>query len=131
MTVRTTIFELDRHGTVQPRVDTSPAFEPFEEFDGKPLTGVRLHEIATRGDIELQLVEIAARGQFAMHSSPKLAFCHIVGGAGKLGLPDGRELDYRGPETYVFLPETLHDWHDVAEDTLLAVATVPDQGSGR
>lgn len=131
MTVRTTIFELDDDGAVQPRADESPAFEPFTEFDGEPLHGVQLHEIAQRGEIELQLIEIAAGGEFAMHSSPKLAFCHIVRGAGKLGLPDGRELGYRGPETYVFLPGTLHDWHEVTEDTLLAVAIVPDAGLSR
>jgi len=35
-------------------------------------------------------------------------------------------VQYRGPETFVFHPGTLHDWHDVTEDTLLAVAIVPD-----
>lgn len=129
--MRVTIFELDENGTVRPRIDSAPAFEPFTEFDGEPLHGVRLHEIAQRGDIESQLVEIAAGGKFAMHSSPKLAFCHIVRGAGKLGLPDGSDLDYRGPETYVFLPNTLHDWHEVTEDTLLAVAIVPDSEESR
>lgn len=129
--MRTTIFELDEKGAVRPRANDSPAFVPFTEFNGEPLHKVRLHEIGQRGDIELQLVEISSGGHFAMHSSPKLAFCHIVRGAGRLGLPDGRDVDYRGPETYVFLPDTLHDWHDVIEDTLLAVAIVPDSGVNR
>jgi quercetin dioxygenase-like cupin family protein len=124
--MRTTIFQLDQRGAVQPAVDEVPAFDAFETFDGRPLERVHLHQIATRGDIELQHVRIAAGGHFVMHSSPKLAFCHIIAGEGKLGLPDGRSLPYRGPETYVFLPDTLHDWHDVTVDTLLAVAIVPD-----
>jgi hypothetical protein len=55
-----------------------------------------------------------------------LAFCQIVRGRGRLGLPDGRSLAYEGPELYVFLPDTLHDWHDVEEDTLLAVCLVAE-----
>lgn len=125
--MKVTVFDLGPDGNVVPSVDERPLFDPFEEFDGKPLDSVQLHEIETRGDIELQLVHIAAGGHFAMHSSPKLAFCHVVTGAGRLGLPDGRELTYKGPETYVFHPDTLHDWHDVTADTLLAVAIVPDQ----
>lgn len=124
--MRVTVFDLVDEQVV-PNVDEHPVFEPFEQFAGKPLDGVRLHEIETRGDIELQLVEIAAGGHFAMHSSPRLAFCHVVRGAGKLGLPNGRALGYHGPETYVFHHDTPHNWHDVTEDTLLAVAIVPDR----
>lgn len=124
--MRTTIFDLGADGQVHVRVDEEPTFVPQSEFDGAPLVGVRLHELENRGDIELQLVEIAAGGHYVMHSSPKLAFCHIVRGSGHLGLPDGTSLAYEGPETYVFHPDTRHDWHDVRADTLLAVAIVPD-----
>lgn len=126
--MKTTIFQLDQDGEVRPIVDATPTFAAFESFEGEPLDGVHLHEIVTRGEIELQHVRIAAGGHFVMHSSPKLAFCHIVEGEGKLGLPDGRALSYRGPETYVFLPDTCHDWHEVTFDTLLAVALMPDGG---
>lgn len=121
--MRTTVFEL-ADGSVQARVTESPSWEPFEQFDGKPLEHVRLVELLREAHAELQLVEIAAGGRFAMHSSPMLAFCQIVRGRGRLGLPDGRSLAYEGPELYVFLPGTLHDWHDVEEDTLLAVCLV-------
>jgi len=124
--MRTTVFDLDAEGTVVADVRDDPTFAALEAWEGGPLDRVRLHVIEVRGPTELQLVEIAAGGSFVMHSSPKLAFCHIVRGRGVLGLPDGRDLAYWGPETYVFHPHTLHDWHDVAEDTLLAVAIVPD-----
>jgi quercetin dioxygenase-like cupin family protein len=123
--VRTTIFTLvgDR---VETTVNATPEWRPFEEFDGKPLDRVRLVELVTESSAEVQLVEIAARGSFAMHSSPKIAFCQVVRGKGKLGLPDGRELAYEGPELYVFLPNTLHDWHEIERDTLLSVCLVDD-----
>ena len=124
--MRTTIVTLSAAGVPVPVVDPEPTFSAFEEWDSAPLHGVRLHEIETRGAIELQLVEIAAGGEFVMHSSPKLAFCHVVRGAGLLGFPDGSAQAYRGPETFVFHPGTPHDWHDVLEDTLLAVAIMPD-----
>lgn len=106
--------------------DLEPALVPEAEWAGQPLHRVSIHHIEDRGPIELQLVEIRAGGAYPMHSSPKLAFCHIVYGAGTLGLPDGREVSYRGPETYVFHPHALHDWHSITEDTLLAVAIIPD-----
>lgn len=127
--MKTTVFEL-ADGSVQARVTESPSWEPFEEFDGKPLERVRLVELLREAHAEVQLVEIAAGGRFAMHSSPMLAFCQIVRGRGRLGLPDGSSLAYEGPELYVFLPGTLHDWHDVEEDTLLAVCLVDEAEPG-
>lgn len=121
--MRTTIFEL-RSGQVTTNVQDDPAWQPFEEYDGKPLERVRVQDLVEPLGALVQLVEIAAGGRFAMHSSPDLAFCQVVRGRGKLGLPDGRELDYLAPELYVFLPGTLHDWHDVEEDTLLSVCLV-------
>jgi quercetin dioxygenase-like cupin family protein len=121
--VQTTIFTLvgDRIDTT---VNATPEWKPFDEFEGKPLDRVRLVELLTASSAEVQLVEIAAGGRFAMHSSPKMAFCQVVRGKGKLGLPDGRELAYEGPELYVFLPNTLHDWHDIERDTLLSVCLI-------
>ncbi|MGH2429788.1 MAG: hypothetical protein ACRDGV_13080 [Candidatus Limnocylindria bacterium] len=122
--MRVTVFGIDG-GEVSADVREAPELDPVPDLDGRPLRGVRVHRIEDRGEVELQLVEIAAGGGYVMHSSPKLAFCHIVRGRGKLGLPSGRALAYAGPETYVFHPGTLHDWHDIEEDTLLAVAIVP------
>jgi quercetin dioxygenase-like cupin family protein len=121
--MRTTVFELD-DGRVAPRVSESPPWQPFEEYDGKPLERVRVWDIAEPPGGLLQLVEIRAGGHFAMHSSPDVAFCQVVRGRGRLGLPEGRELAYEAPELYVFLPGTLHDWHAIEEDTLLSVCLV-------
>jgi quercetin dioxygenase-like cupin family protein len=121
--MKTTVFEL-RSGGVVTDVREEPDWQPFEEYDGKPLERVRVQDLIEPPGALIQLVEIAAGGSFAMHSSPDVAFCQIVRGRGRLGLPDGRELEYRAPELYVFLPGTLHDWHAVEENTLLSVCLV-------
>jgi quercetin dioxygenase-like cupin family protein len=121
--MRVTTFT-DEGGQVATRVTASPAWEPFEEYDGKPLEGVRLVVVERHALGEIQLVEIAAGGRFAMHASPDVAFCQVVAGRGRLGLPDGTEVPYQAPELYVFHPGALHDWHDVEEDTLLSVCLV-------
>jgi quercetin dioxygenase-like cupin family protein len=121
--VRTTVFEyLD--GEVKVTATQRPEWKPLAEYDGKPLERVRDVDLLETPQATMQLVEIRAGGSFAMHSSPHLAFCQIVRGRGQLGLPGGKELAYSGPELYVFLPETLHDWHDIEEDTLLSVCIV-------
>jgi quercetin dioxygenase-like cupin family protein len=124
--MRTSVFELS-DGMVSPAVTERPSWEPFEEYDGKPLKQVGLVEVIEFPHGAIQLVEIRAGGSFAMHSSPDVAFCQIVRGRGKLGLPDGTEINYDGPELFVFLPDTLHDWHDIEEDTLLSVCLVSQE----
>jgi quercetin dioxygenase-like cupin family protein len=121
--MKTTIFDLE-NGSVEARVEESPRLEPLREYDGKPLQGVRVRDLIEPPGALVQLVEIAAGGHFAMHSSPDVAFCQVVRGRGTLGLPDGRELAYEAPELYVFLPGTLHDWRAIEEDTLLSVCLV-------
>ncbi|MGH9243751.1 MAG: hypothetical protein ACRD29_05420 [Acidimicrobiales bacterium] len=121
--MRVTIFGT-ADGGVTAAVTAEPLWRPFDEYDGKPLRGVRLVEVRSLTHGDVQLVHIAAGGHFAMHTSPDAALCQIVRGRGRLGLPDGTELAYEGPELYVFLPGSLHDWHDVEEDTLLAVCLV-------
>lgn len=128
--MRVTTFTV-RSGTVQPTIDDEPAWQPFDEFDGKPLEHVSLVEVGQTAEAELQLVRIAAGGHFAMHASPDIAFCQIIEGAGTLRLPDGRELTYRGPELYVFEPHTLHEWVAVTHDTLLSVCLVRRAGGDR
>jgi quercetin dioxygenase-like cupin family protein len=125
--MKTTVFEL-RSGAVVTDARDEPDWQPFEEYDGKPLERVSVQDLLEPPGALIQLVEIAAGGSFAMHSSPDVAFCQIVRGRGRLGLPDGRELEYRAPELYVFLPGTLHDWHAVEEDTLLSVCLVRQSG---
>lgn len=121
--MRTTIFDVEGDSAVF-RVDESPSWEPFDEYDGKPLKGVRLVKVLDFPGGEIQLVEIMAGGQFAMHTSPDVAHCQIVRGKGSLGLPDGSDVPYEAPELYVFLPGSLHSWHDIEEDTLLSVCLV-------
>lgn len=121
--MRTTVFDTDQDSVIT-QVEESPPWEPFEEYDGKPLNRVRLVELIEFPGGEIQLVEIKSGGHFAMHTSPDVAHCQIVRGMGKLGLPDGREISYEGPELYVFFPGSLHDWHDIEEDTLLSVCLV-------
>jgi quercetin dioxygenase-like cupin family protein len=118
--MRVTTFR-DEGDQVGVSVSASPVWEPFEEYDGKPLEGVRLEVVERLPLGEIQLVEIAAGGRFAMHASSDIAFCQVVRGRGKLGLPDGTELAYQGPELYVFHPGALHDWHVVVKATLLSV----------
>ena len=125
--MRQTVFEL-RSGAVVTDVRDQPEWQPFEEYDGKRLERVRVQDLVDPPGALIQLVEIAAGGSFAMHSSPDVAFCQVVRGRGRLGLPDGRALDYEGPELYIFLPGTLHDWHEVEEDTLLSVCLVRQSG---
>lgn len=125
--MRTTIFRLEND--VVPEVTETPKWAPFEEYNGTPLDRVSLFELLAVPGAEIQLVAIKAGGAFAMHSSPDVAFCQVVRGRGFLGLPDGTELSYEGPELYVFLPGTEHDWHAIAEDTVLSVCLVK-QGSG-
>jgi quercetin dioxygenase-like cupin family protein len=122
--MRTTTFTVE--GTAVTHSTREPEWEPFEIYDGHPLRGVRLYEIDSVAGADLQLVEIAAGGHFAMHTSSDVAFCQVVRGRGKLGLPGDRELSYEGPELYVFHPGSLHDWHDVESDTLLSVCLVKE-----
>jgi quercetin dioxygenase-like cupin family protein len=121
--MRVTTFTA-RGDEVDAQVSSEPAWQPFDQYDGKPLVGVRLVAVEQLPLGEIQLVQIAPGGRFAMHTSPDIAFCQVVRGRGKLGLPDGRELAYEGPELYVFHPGSLHDWHDVEEETLLSVCLV-------
>ena len=121
MRVTTFTDQGDRTGV---RVSASPAWEPLDTYDGKPLEGVRLVVVERLALGEIQLVEITAGGRFAMHASPDVAFCQVVRGRGKLGLPGGTEVAYQAPELYVFHPGALHDWHDVEEATLLSVCLV-------
>jgi quercetin dioxygenase-like cupin family protein len=127
--MKTTVFRLDGD-RVDFDVAEAPAWQPLREYSGKPLERVQAVDLAAPPGALVQLVSIGAGGSFAMHSSPDVAFCQIVRGRGHLGLPDGRALAYEGPELYVFLPGTLHDWHGIEEDTLLSVCLVR-QRAGR
>ena len=80
-----------------------------------------LHESANG---TMLLIRMRAPGGYPMHAGGDFAFCQVVEGRGKVGLPDGRTVSFNGPELYIFEPGTTHDWHDITEDTLLAICLV-------
>lgn len=121
--MRVTVFDLDGEEVVYRQAER-PAWMPFEEWEGEKLTEVELVEVVDHEEAALQLVRIRAGGHFVMHTTPDIAHCQIVEGKGTLRLPDGDELRFEGPELYVFLPNTLHEWRDIEEDTLLSVCIV-------
>lgn len=121
--MKTTIFDVDVE-QVTAQVIEDPEWQRFDEYQGKILSNVRLFEILTVPGAEFQMVNIAAGGHFAMHTSPDVAFCQVVRGRGTLVLPEEQMIAYQAPELFVFLPGSLHEWRDIHEDTLLAVCLV-------
>jgi quercetin dioxygenase-like cupin family protein len=120
--VQTTIWRLT-DGSVDPQVADGLAWQP-STFEGEPVPGVEdvvLHE-SPNGT--MLLIRMRAPGGYPMHAGQDFAFCQVVEGRGKVGLPDGRTVSFNGPELYIFEPGTTHDWHDLAEDTLLAICLV-------
>jgi quercetin dioxygenase-like cupin family protein len=122
--MRTTIFTPAADGSVSYDTRENPAWEPLAEYEGRPLKDVRVVNLTRVRHGEVQLFEFKAGGHFVMHASPDVAHCQIVRGRGMLGLPDGTEIPYQGPELYVFRPGALHDWHSIEEDTILSVCLV-------
>ena len=121
--MRTSIFRL-HGGEIYVQVSTTPAWKP-SEFEGEPVPGVEDTEVhASPGGTSL-LIRLSAASGYPMHSGPFYAHCQVVSGRGSVGLPDGRKVDYVGPELYVFEPGTMHDWHDITEDTVLSICLVP------
>jgi len=121
--MRTTIFEIEGSQVALRRRETLD-WEPFDEYDGQPLKAVELIELEQVPNAELQLVRIRTGGHFLMHTSPDVAYCQIIEGRGTLNLPGERTVSYAGPELYVFMPGSLHEWRDIEEDTLLSVCLV-------
>ena len=71
------------------------------------------------------LYRIPAGCSVPIHSGPGYAaMCRLLPAAGSWFSPGGREVDYHGPEIFMFEPGALHGWHDVIEDTLLTVCEV-------
>lgn len=122
--MRVTVFDLKGDDVIHRRTER-PQWAAYEEWQGEKLTGVELVNVVERDEAVLQLVRIGAGGHFVMHAAPAIAHCQILSGKGTLAVPDGGELRYEGPELYVFLPDTLHEWKDIEEDTLLSVCIVP------
>lgn len=83
---------------------------PFDRFDGIPLGGVWVHEIAIgAAGIELRFVEIRAGGDFAMNraqASPSVILCVVLDPP---FVPGGRGIACRGPRPKCLskIPNTL------------------------
>lgn len=68
---------------------------------------------------------IPAGHHFPLHTSPeRFSVAHVVTGKGVLTLPGDQRIPFTAPETFIFEPNTLHGWHDITEDTLLAICNV-------
>lgn len=121
--MKATIFGVE-DSRVAREVIPEPDWKKFSSYDGKTLELVDVVELRSVQNAELQMVRIRRGGHFAMHASPDVAFCQIVAGRGSLILPGDQIVEYKGPELYVFMPGSLHEWSDIQEDTLLSVCLV-------
>lgn len=115
--MRTTIFNL---------VDGHVEFEisevsPWGDPDEFGQVAAELHRSPNGTSV---LYRIPAGCTVPIHTGPGYALCQIISGQGKLVLPSGRQIDYHGPELFIFEPGALHGWRDVVEDTLLTVCEV-------
>lgn len=115
--VRTTIFKL---------VDGHVAFEgsavpDWAEPDEFGQTAAELHR-SPNGTSMLYRLPVGC--SVPIHAGPNYDYCQIVTGRGTLILPGGREIDYYGPELFIFEPGALHGWAGVVEETLLSVCHV-------
>src|SRR3954466_6163389 len=117
--MQTTVFRLSGDDVKADVADASGWREA--EFEGAAVPGVEQIELHTSSNGTMLLIRMHAGHSFPMHSGPDFAFCQIVSGRGSLGLPDGSTMSYTGPELFIFEPGTLHDWHGISEDTLLAI----------
>lgn len=115
--MRTTIFSVV-DGQVESRVSAVPPWAEPDEF------GQVAAELHRSPNCTSTLYRIPAGCSVPIHSGPGFALCQIVSGRGKLVLPNGDAVDYHGPELFLLEPGALHGWHDVVEDTLLAVCEV-------
>jgi quercetin dioxygenase-like cupin family protein len=111
-----------REGRVEASAD-DPVAQPLEEFQGETITGFALVDRPLAG-ATVQLAEIEVGGGLIMHSGPLLTICQVVSGRGTLGLPDGGDWPFDGPELFVFEPDTLHSWHSIEAATTLSIVIV-------
>jgi quercetin dioxygenase-like cupin family protein len=115
--VRTTIFTLT-DGKVEFQMSSVP---PWAEPDEFGQVAAELHRSPNGAST---LYRIPAGCSVPIHSGPGYALCQIMAGRGKLLIPSGEEIDYHGPELFIFEPGALHGWRHVTEDTLLTVCEV-------
>jgi quercetin dioxygenase-like cupin family protein len=115
--MRTTIFSLV-DGNVEFQIAEVPPWADADEF------GQVAAELHYSPNGTSMLYRIPAGCSVPIHAGPGYGLCQIITGRGKLVLPSGQEIDYHGPELFIFELGALHGWRDVVEDTLLTVCEV-------
>jgi quercetin dioxygenase-like cupin family protein len=115
--MRTTVFTMAEGEVTVSRSDAPPWADP----DDNGQVAAEVHR-SPNGTTVFYHIPIGC--SVPVHAGPNYSVCQIVTGRGKLVLPSGQEIDYQGPELYVFEPGALHGWRDVVEDTMLTVADV-------
>jgi quercetin dioxygenase-like cupin family protein len=115
--MQTTVFSL-ADGRVKFQQSRVPSWSGLDEHGGTSAVVYRLPNATGN------LHRIPAGTSVPIHTGPEHGFCQIVTGRGTLVLPSGEEIQYHGPELFIFEPGTLHGWKDVVEDTLLLVCQV-------
>lgn len=117
LTVKTTIFSLNQ-GHVEFQSSEVPR---WAEPDAFGQSAAEVHRSPNGTGV---LYRIPVGCSVPIHAGPNYAYCQILTGRGKLILPEGREIEYHGPELFIFEPGGLHGWTEVVEDTLLSVCDV-------
>jgi quercetin dioxygenase-like cupin family protein len=129
--MKTTILTL-ADGTIKVNPVTDPEWTDVDEHGserGLANQAADLHQFA---NATVLVHRIPAGRHFPDHTSPdRFSVAHVVTGKGTLTLPGDQRIPFTAPETFIFEPGTLHGWHDITEDTLLAICNVDVDNSGR
>lgn len=106
---------------IGPEVDAARAHEP-QWTDA--VDGVSAAALPSIPGAALQLCRIPVGGRLPLHDAPAPVFIAVLSGRGTIGMSDGSQVRYAAPTIIVCQPGAPHDWHDIEQDTLLAVCTV-------
>jgi len=117
--MKTTLFKLV-DGQVEPEVCEVPVWAAPDE------NGQTAAEVQNSPKLSITFYRIPVGCVVPIHAGPHYTVCQIVSGQGKLALPSSRELEFVGPELFLFEAGALHGWQDVVEDLLLTVCEVKD-----
>jgi quercetin dioxygenase-like cupin family protein len=98
---------------------------PLDPGD-EPSRGASLAMLGGAGGVAVLLVELAAGGVVAEHTTPDVSVCHVVEGGGTVFFPGGDEIAFERGDTIEFAGDVPHGWRGGSERTLLAVTTYPE-----
>lgn len=117
-------------GTIRVKAVTDPAWADVDEHGSERGLANQAASLHAFANAAVLVHRIPAGRHFPIHTSPdRFSVAHVVTGRGVLTLPGDREVPFAAPETFIFEPNTPHGWHDITEDTLLAICNVdvPEQ----